>query len=43
MAALNELFEECGKDIAIIGINSNDSTNVPEDSFEKMRTLVEAQ
>ena len=26
--ALNELFEKCGKDIAIIGINSNDSTNV---------------
>ena len=35
--ALNELFEECGKDIAIIGINSNDPTNVPEDSFEGMK------
>ena len=29
--ALNELFEKCGKDIAIIGINSNDSTDYPED------------
>ena len=35
--ALNELFEECGKDIAIIGINSNDPTNVPEDSFDAMK------
>ena len=37
VGALNELFEECGKDIAIIGINSNDPTNVPEDSFEGMK------
>ena len=35
--ALNELFEKCGKDIAIIGINSNDPTNVPEDSFDGMK------
>ena len=35
--ALNELFDECGKDIAIIGINSNDPTNVPEDSFDAMK------
>lgn len=35
--ALNELYEKCGKDIAIIGINSNDSTNYPEDSFEAMK------
>ena len=35
--ALNELFEECSKDIAIIGINSNDPTNVPEDSFDAMK------
>ncbi len=39
VAALNELFEECGKDIAIIAINSNDPTNVPEDSFEKMKQI----
>ena len=35
--ALNELFKKCGRDIAIIGINSNDSTNYPEDSFEAMK------
>lgn len=35
--ALNELFEKCGKDIAIIGINSNDFTKYPEDSFEAMK------
>ena len=39
--ALNELFEECGKDIAIIGINSNDPTNVPEDSFDAMKQTVQ--
>ena len=38
VGALNELFEECGKDIAIIGINSNDPTNdYPEDSFDGMK------
>ena len=35
--ALNELYDTCGKDIAIIGINSNDSTDYPEDSFEAMK------
>ena len=35
--ALNELFKKYGKDIAIIGINSNDSTDYPEDSFEAMK------
>jgi peroxiredoxin len=35
--ALNELYQECGKDIAIIGINSNDSTDYPEDSFDAMK------
>ena len=35
--ALNELFEKCGRDIAIIGINSNDSTDYPEDSFGAMK------
>lgn len=35
--ALNELYEKCGKDIAIIGINSNDSTDYPEDSFDAMK------
>ena len=35
--ALNELYEKCGKDIAIIGINSNDSMDYPEDSFDAMK------
>ncbi len=35
--ALNELYEKFGKEIAIIGINSNDSTDYPEDSFEAMK------
>lgn len=35
--ALNELYEKFGKEIAIVGINSNDSTNYPEDSFDAMK------
>ena len=35
--ALNELYDKFGKEIAIIGINSNDSTDYPEDSFEAMK------
>ena len=35
--ALNELYEKCGNNIAIIGINSNDSTDYPEDSFDAMK------
>ncbi|MDH3502574.1 MAG: thioredoxin family protein [Nitrosopumilus sp.] len=35
--ALNELYEKFGEKIAIIGINSNDSVNYPEDSFENMK------
>ena len=35
--ALNELYEKFGEKIAIIGINSNDSTDYPEDSFENMK------
>ena len=35
--SLNELYEKCGQDIAIIGINSNDSTDYPEDSFDAMK------
>ena len=37
VGALNELYEKCGSDIAMIGINSNDSTDYPEDSFEAMK------
>ena len=35
--SLNELYEKCGVDIAVIGINSNDSTDYPEDSFDAMK------
>ncbi len=35
--AFNELYEKFGEEIAIIGINSNDSTDYPEDSFENMK------
>jgi len=35
--AFNELYEKFGEKIAIIGINSNDSTDYPEDSFENMK------
>ena len=35
--ALNELYEKFGRDIAIVGINSNDSTDYPEDSFDAMK------
>ena len=31
--AFNELYEKFGDKIAIIGINSNDSKDYPEDSF----------
>ena len=35
--ALNELYEKFGENIAIVGINSNDSTDYPEDSFDAMK------
>jgi peroxiredoxin len=35
--AFNELYEKFGGKIAIIGINSNDSSDYPEDSFENMK------
>jgi peroxiredoxin len=35
--ALNELYEKFGDKIGIVGINSNDSTNYPDDSFENMK------
>ena len=37
VGALNELYDKFGKEIAIVGINSNDSTDYPEDSFEAMK------
>ena len=35
--ALNELYDQFKDKIDIIGINSNDSTGYPEDSFENMK------
>ena len=35
--AFNELYEKFGDKVAIIGINSNDSKDYPEDSFENMK------
>lgn len=35
--AFNELYEKFGEKVAIVGINSNDSTDYPEDSFENMK------
>ncbi len=35
--ALNELYDKFSSDIAIVGINSNDSTDYPEDSFDAMK------
>ena len=39
--ALNELYEGFGDKIDIIGINRNDSTGYPEDSFENMKKTAE--
>ena len=38
---LNELADEYD-DLAVVGINPNDATEYPEDSFEKMQKYVEA-
>lgn len=35
----NELYEKFGDKIAIIGINSNNSKDYPEDSFENMKKI----
>lgn len=35
--ALNEIYEKFKGKIAMIGINSNDPTNYPDDSFENMK------
>jgi len=39
--AFNELYEKFGEKIAIIGINSNDSSDYPEDSFDNMKKIAE--
>ena len=35
--AFNEIQKKLGDRVAIVGINSNDSTDYPEDSFENMK------
>ncbi len=37
--ALNELYGEFGDKIDIVGINSNDPSAYPEDSFDNMKTV----
>lgn len=37
--AIKEIQEKFGKQIAIIGINSNDSRDYPEDSFDNMKKM----
>ncbi len=37
---LNELADEYGDDVAVVGINPNDAEEYPEDSFEKMKEYV---
>ncbi|NIP62141.1 MAG: redoxin domain-containing protein [Nitrosopumilaceae archaeon] len=39
LEAIKEIHEKFGDKIAVIGINSNDSTNYPEDSFENMKKM----
>ena len=37
ISAMNEIYEKAKDNIAMIGINSNDPTNYPDDSFENMK------
>lgn len=37
VAAMNEIYEKFNGRIAMIGINSNDPTDYPDDSFENMK------
>jgi peroxiredoxin len=37
--AMNEIYEKFKGKIAMVGINSNDPTNYPDDSFENMKKL----
>jgi len=43
IGACNELYEKFGDKIAIVGINSNDSKDYPEDSFENMKKTAKEQ
>ncbi len=37
VGAMNEIYEKFKGKIAMVGINTNDSTNYPDDSFENMK------
>ena len=37
VSAMNEIYEKAKDKITMIGINSNDPTNYPDDSFENMK------
>ncbi|MGI0047868.1 MAG: thioredoxin family protein [Nitrosotalea sp.] len=37
VTAMNEIYEKFEGNLAMIGINSNDPTNYPDDSFENMK------
>ncbi len=37
VSAMNEIYEKFKDKIAMVGINSNDPTNYPDDSFENMK------
>lgn len=39
--AIKEIHEKFGDKVAVVGINSNDSVNYPEDSFENMKKIAE--
>lgn len=41
IGAMNEIYEKFKGKIAMIGINSNDSTKYPDDSFESMKRFAE--
>ena len=41
--AMNEIYEKAKDKIAMIGINSNDPTNYPDDSFENMKKFAKAK
>ena len=41
VSALNEIYDKFGGRISMLGINSNDPTNYPDDSFENMKKFAQ--
>jgi peroxiredoxin len=41
VTAMNEIYEKFKDKLAMIGINSNDPTNYPDDSFDSMKKFAE--